>query len=115
MDKAFDKGDVKQATPNDWPLKENKVSQRKLDLFRANGEEFSNILKYDLPDNNMLFHGDIMAKAEKSKLVKLIEFLPKDDDVVNAFELKNTYVVIGFMPAVRSTQNMVISIYSSRF
>ena len=40
-----------------------------MDIAKVKGEELSDIQKYDLADNSMLYDGDIMAKHDKSKIV----------------------------------------------
>ena len=98
---------AKQHEAND--AKENAVFQRQFDIAKAKGENIEDILKYDLADSNMLFDGEIMAKAEKSKIVNEIEdFLVKSDivtDVFNNGSIEKTCVIVDFMSVIRSNHN----------
>ena len=78
--KLDDKKAVEKSKPSDAAIPtEIPIIQRKIDLAQAKGEKLSDVLKYDFSDSNMLFDGDIMAKAEKSQILTDIgRFLPEE-------------------------------------
>ena len=46
----------KKAAPEEASVvKENAITQRKVDIVKAKGEELCDTMKYDLSANNMLF------------------------------------------------------------
>ena len=64
------------------------------------------MMKYDLSANNMLFDGDIKAKADKSSILFQVDghLLPEEvlHDLSNDTDLNSPCIVIDFMSVIRS-------------
>ena len=88
---------TKKSTP-----KGKHPKRRKIDIAKAKDAKIFDILKYTLSENNMLYDGNIMAEADKSKIVARRSIYQILKNLGNNAEFDITCTVIDFMSVGRS-------------